>query len=87
MEFLAATTASDLMHEPYLEYQETFLKIQLHQVNRRHRFRKGCCMEEILSSFDASVFLGTGKKVAQDRDEKLNNETKPTPRFARKSST
>ena len=63
VEFLAATTASDLIHEPYLEHQETFLKIQLHQLNRRHRFRKGCCMEEILSSFDGSVFLSTGKKL------------------------
>ena len=49
VEIPAATTTNDLIHETYSEYQETFLKIQLHQVHRRHRFRKCCCMEEILS--------------------------------------
>ena len=47
MKILAATNASDLIHETYLEHQETFLRIQLHQLHRRHRFEKGCCREEI----------------------------------------
>ena len=49
MELLAATSASDLIHEIYLECQETFLETQLHQLNQRHLHLQGCCLEQLFS--------------------------------------
>ena len=81
MDFLAATIASDLIRELYLVHQETFLRTQLHHLNRQHLFMVGSCKEEIL-------FLhSSAKPVAQDRRDELIKDTISTPRFSRKSPT
>ena len=72
VEILAATNASDLIHESYVEYQETFSKIQLHQLNRRHRFKKGWCREEIPFLHSTALSSEARRNLSRKREGRAN---------------
>ena len=80
MQRLATTVACDQIHGICGIHRETFLEIQLQQMDRL----MDCYVERILQrNSDGSVFAGIGK--FDTRVEEVDRDTIPTPRFSRKS--